>query len=151
MVVFSGIYIHLKWTSCIKHEIDLPWKAHRYWVEVLSDCLHPKTFLSSRLVNFAKSLTECNKSAVRFLASLCLEDKRTVLGKNLSDIAFEISSSVASMTPITVKDHLKYCSIPEDEAWRIPILKELLCSRVDGIDHFTNDDINSLVDCLCTR
>ena len=142
--------LYRTWNVTIRNIFSLPWKAHRYWVEILSDCHHPKTFLSSRLVNFAKSLTECNKSAVRFLASLCLEDKRTVLGKNLSDIAFEVSSSVASLTPITVKDHLKYCTIPEDEAWRIPDLKELLGSRVDGIDNFTNDDINNIVDCLCT-
>ena len=69
--------------------------------EILSDCLHPMTVLYSRLVNFAKSLTECKKSAVGFLGSLCLKDLRTVMGKNLSDIAFEISSNVASMTPIT--------------------------------------------------
>ena len=145
--------IYKTWNVTIRNIYGLPWKTHRYWVEKISGCYHPKTFLSSRMVKFAKSLIQCNKVGVRFLASLCLEDRRTVMGMNMSNIADEASADIGTLTPTNVKNALKYSSFPEDEEWRIPVVQELLDLRSSRqlIDNMTSEDINSMLDLLCTN
>ena len=72
------------WNRAIRQIFDLPWTSHRYWIEVVSDCLHPKVMLCSRYVKVYKSLTSSRKSSVKFLSKLKEQDLRTVLGKTLS-------------------------------------------------------------------
>ena len=61
--------------------------THRYLIESISESMHPMVFLSSRLVNFDKSLTICSKSAFRLLVKIKQTDCQTVHGKNLMKIA----------------------------------------------------------------
>ena len=135
------------WNITIRNIFGLPWKTHRYWVETLSGCLHPKTFLSSRYVKFVQSLLNCEKGAVRFLASICADDNRTVVGKTLSHLAEEVSLPVEMLTPNSVKKSVRYSTFPEDEKWRIPVLHELLALNGNQlmVENMTRDEIRELI------
>ena len=114
------------WNVTIRNVFSLLWKSHRYWIEIVSNCLHPKTLLTSRFITFDKSLMSCRKSEVRFLASLCAEDHRTVVGKTLSRIASETSTSANLLTPTVVKNSLRYFDCPLEETRQISLMQELL-------------------------
>ena len=138
------------WNVTVRNIFGLPWRTHRYWIETLSGCLHPKTFLSSRYVKFVHSLLKGEKSSVRFLASICIDDLRTVMGRTLSNLANETSVAVELLTPNIIKKSLRYCNIPEDEKWRIPVLKELLMVNDDQLktECLTRGEIADIINYL---
>ena len=144
--------IYKFWNITIRNIFSLPWKSHRYWIEIVSNCLHPKTFLTSRFVTFVRSLMSCRKSEVRFLASLCAEDHRTVVGKTLSRIASETSTLATLLTPTVVKNSLRYFDCPLEETWRISLLQELLESRRNKlkVENMRQEDMDDMINFLCT-
>ena len=92
--------IYKSWNVTIRNIFDLPWRTHRYWIEMISSCSHPKTFLLGRYVKFVRSLTSSRKPAVRYLASLCQDDRRTLLGITLARISLECGAELSLLTPI---------------------------------------------------
>ena len=129
-------------------------KTHRFLIEPLSESLHPKVMLLSRMVGFYKAQTKSPKFCLRFLIKLAEIDKRTVIGKTLDHIRTSCGLALnenPKLRPALVKKSLKYREIKEDEQWRIPVLKELIETR-DGeqvIPGFTNNEINEMLDFLC--
>jgi hypothetical protein len=141
------------WNRAIRQIFDLPWTSHRYWIETVSDCLHPKVMLCSRYVKFHKSLTSSRKSSVRFLSKLKEHDLRTVLGKTLSRIQQECgAASLQELNPNFVKEHMRYAKVPEDEQWKAGLLKELLLAsgRVLTVENLEPAEIKMMIDHLCT-
>ena len=59
--------IYKSWNVTVRNVFDLPWSTHRYFIENVSGCAHPKTQLSSRYVKFVGSLTSSEKTSVRYL------------------------------------------------------------------------------------
>ena len=145
--------IFKSWNVTIRNVFDLPWQTHRYWIETVSSCHHPKTLLLARFVKFAGTLTASKKSSVRYLSSLCHGDRRTLLGRTLEKISSECQTELVSLTPNTVKNTLKYFPIPDDQKWRAPLLLELLDAREQNltIENLTSNDIKYLIDNICTR
>ena len=101
-------------------------------------------------MKFVYSLLNCKKSAVRFLASLCFDDKRTLLGKTLSKISYETSVCADMLTPSIVKQTLRYSTVPEDQKWRIPLLLELLAVKENRsiLGTMTYGDIDGFISIL---
>ena len=104
-------------------------KSHRYWIKIVSNCLHPKTLLTSRFITFDKSLMSCRKSEVRFLASLCAEGHRTVVGKTLSRIASETSTSVNFSDTESCQEFFKVLWLPFER-----ILANVTVARIIWIE-----------------
>ena len=141
------------WNRAIRQIFDLPWTSHRCWIEVVSNCLHPKVMLCSRYVKFYKSLNSSSKSSVRFLSKLKEHDLRTVLGRTLSRIQQECgAASLQELSPNLVKEKMKYAQVPEDENWKAGLLKELLLanSRALTVENMEQTEIKMMIDHLCT-
>ena len=105
--------------------------------------------LASRLVRFLTTLKSSNKIGIRLLAGISEQDRRTVLGKNLSYIAEESGVTVAGLTANIVRREMKYCRVPEEQSWRVPVLYEVMNSQL-VIPGFTMDETNFMKDFLCT-
>ena len=95
--------IYRSWNVTIRNVFKLPYSTHRYLVETVSRCPHPKTMLTSRFVRFTESLTLSCKTDVSYLARVTMNDNRTLMGRTLSHIAIEFSSPKCDLTPIAVK------------------------------------------------
>ena len=94
-------------------------------------------------MTFYRSLINCNKFAVRFLARLCQEDQRTVAGKTLT-LLEEVCAD-------TIKRNTQYFNAPVGEEWRAPLIRELLLAR-DGellLQGFTKEEVNMLIEDVC--
>ena len=138
------------WNVSIRLALGVPNTTHRYLIESLSGCLHAKTMLSSRLVKLRDTMISSNKSSVKLLSYLVQGDHRTVMGKNLASIQRELNMD--NISPVVVKKNMKYFPLPENQAWRIHFIKELLEARTGKvkIDNIETDDINNMIDLLCT-
>ena len=105
-------------------------------------------------MTFVKSLLNCDKFSVRFLARLCQADNRTVIGKTtqlLSDKCGVEKSKAKFLTANQVKKSLKYFNIPEGEEWRPPLVRELINIRNGQLDlqGFSKEEIKLLLKNQC--
>ena len=71
-IIFSS------WNVTVRNVYNTPWTTHRYLIEGVSNNVHPKTMLCSRLIKFLES----QKGSVRYLANLVYDDRRTLTDKN---------------------------------------------------------------------
>ena len=124
--------LYASWNVTIRMVFNLDRCTHRYLIEPISNCLHPKVMLASRYVTFYKSLVNSKKFSVRFLARLQERDNRTVLGRTLEFLLTECdlpSSRLDELSAQLVKRKCSYKRVPDTEAWRIPLLAELIKVR----------------------
>ena len=122
--------IYKSWNVSIRTIFNVPFKTHRYFIEPLSSCCHPKSIISSRYIKFVDSLLSCSKANVSFLARLNYRDNRTTMGKCLSKISREMNVSVTSLWRTTRESRrIQYFPVPADETWRIKAVLELIMAR----------------------
>ena len=142
--------LYKAWNVSIRRALSIPNTTHRYLIEPLSGCLHPKVMLSSRLVRFRDTMAPSNKLVIRLLANLFEGDRRTVLGRNLGCIRSEVGGGL--LNPLMIKKNLRYFETPADEQWRVSTLSELLEVRSGRkvIDGLTSSEVDALVKLLCS-
>ena len=123
-----------------------------FLIEPISECYHPQTLLCSRLIKFHETNLTCRKPTINMLAKLYESDLRTIYGNNLRKIANMSNSNIGDLSTLDVKQNIKYKHLPEDEIWRIPILKEMIFARDNNIaiEGLSRRDINDMITYLCT-
>ena len=135
--------VYAAWNVAVRQAWAVPKKTHRYFIEAISGCLHPKVMFA-----FSQSLLRSTKYHVRILARLCLWDSRTRLGSTLSKIGRECGSAVNELTTAMIKANMRYFPIPSQEEWRTGFLSELLCSTLE-LPGFTEEETCAMVSYLC--
>ena len=146
--------LYKSWNVTVRNVCNLERRTHRYLIEPLSGCLHPKVMLASRLVSFHKSLVNSTKFSVRFLARLVEKDRRTVLGSTLAYLIEECkidSGRLEELTPGVVKRKMMYACAPESELWRIQLALELQSVRDDGssLEGFSRVEVEEMLASTC--
>ena len=141
--------IYKAWNVCIRRALRLPNTTHRYLIEPLSGCLHPRVMLSSRLVRFRDTMVSSNKLVIRLLANLFEGDRRTVLGRNLGCLRSELGGGL--LTPLIIKKNLRYYEVPANQKWRVSVISDLLEVRSGSkvIEGITSSEVAYLIDLLC--
>ena len=71
--------------------------------------------------------------SIRFLSNLCKNDLNTVLGRNLFSIANDCFVNLSDLGKILVKKQMKYFDVPLEHAWKVPVLQELLNTRMNNL------------------
>ena len=123
-------------------------------IEPISDWPNLKTLFAARYVNFYKGLVESSKLPVSFLARLCEEDQRTVLGRTLSYLKSVChETSLATLSPAMVKRRMVYMQMQGNDGWRVGLVHELLDAKNEDtrIPGFTIDEIKDMIDFACTN
>ena len=149
--LFSNDCDHLykAWNVAVRLGYNVPYTTHRYLIEPLSECMHLKVMLTSRYVNFVKSLTSSPKYSVRVLASTIIPDLRTVMGRTMRRLSNECKCEVSLLSAAAVKKEVMYFPLPEEEKWRVGMLKELLDADVD-VPGFLPAELQEMKEHLCT-
>ena len=140
--------VYAAWNVAVRQAWSLPNRTHRYLIETISGCLHPKVMLASRCFAFSQSLLRSTKYNVRILARLCMLDNRTRLGRTVNRISQECGCEVNELSPGLIKANMKYFPIPSHEEWRTGLLSELLSCSLD-LPGFTEEETNAMVSFLC--
>ena len=101
------------WNVACRIILNLICRTHRYLIETLSNCLHPKVIMSSRFVKFQQSLENSNKPLLRLLSTFYLNDQRSIYGSNLENISKNCDLDKIDLTAFMVKHYMSYYPLPE--------------------------------------
>ena len=85
------------------------------------------------------------------LFKICERDCRSVTGKNLRNIMLLCQKdNTETLTICDLKD-LEYFKVPENEYWRVNVLKELLETRLENsaIPGFSQQEITEMIEFVC--
>ena len=148
----NALRLYSSWNVAVRILFDVPRETHRYFIEPISRHYHIKTLLCSRFISFCDSLFCSSKLSIRLLSNLCKHDYRTVLCTNLKNISRDCNCNINILSKDFVKTNLRFHEVPQEYAWKVPILLELLQTRTDDIiiDGFAREDISDYIDFLCS-
>ena len=141
------------WSTSVRKMFRLNRRSHRYLIEPISEMPHIKQALIQRSVGFMKRLSSSRKDVLRKTFEICKKDCRTTTGSNIRNIMLE--SKVNSFEQLSKTDlkMLKFHPAPQEDQWRIPLIKDLVDIR-DGISDvigWSKDELEASLDFLCTK
>ena len=147
--------IYKSWNVAMRNIMNVDRTTHRYMIEPLSQSLHPKVMLISRMIGFYKTNVNSSKFCVRFLVKLAEKDLRTALGRTLHYAAVNCGISdgdYSRLSPGTVKKKLKYATATEENLWKVLLACELKSLRDDDLtlNDFHDYEIEELLRYVCT-
>ena len=130
---------------------NIPLESHRYLIEPITSQVHLKFVLLKRFLNFRNQILKTSKPALKSLMSICEKDCRSVTGRNLRKTMLLCQGTSTHSLTINDLEQLKYFPVPNSETWRIPVLKELLQSRLDyeAIPGFSSQEITDMIHEIC--
>ena len=122
--------VYKAWNVGVRISFNISRFTHKYLIESISNVLHPKVILSSRYVGFHKTLNEkCTKPVVKILSKMNAYDLRTQYGNNLHNISKSSNTEISELTPLIVKEKMKYRQVDNEDIWRIDLINDLLLVR----------------------
>ena len=146
--LFNVDNVYTTWNNILRSVYGLPRQTHRYLLEPFTELSHLYTKLTNRFLKFYKSLFYSSKSVIRNLR-LCQEsDCRSNFGRNIKGICqYNETTDIFKCKT----DLIKYKLIPENEKWRVSVLKELVNARTDflSLTGFSNKDIEDMICYVC--
>ena len=89
--------IYSAWNNAIREAFNIPRASHRYFIEEVSEHLHPMVMLSSSFVKFHQTLQKSFKFCVRYLSELCSTNQRTYYAQNLRSISEYVNGRVEDL------------------------------------------------------
>ena len=101
-----------------------------------------------------KLLKLCSsKLCIRFLSNLCKNDLNTVLGRNLFAIANDWFVNPSDLSKMLVKKQMKYIDVPLEHTWKVPVLQELLNTKMNNLyfEGFNDYVITEMLNMLCNE
>ena len=148
----EAIKMEKTWNVSMRLMLDLPRESHRCLIEPLSEITHVKIILIKRFLTFLAQIRNSNKSASKFLLESILHDTNSTTGSNLRNILLKTDKSdVIELVPNDAFQ-LKYHQIEDHETWKVPLIKEIIETKQEQLEifNFTNDDIDDMLNFLCT-
>ena len=129
---------------------DIPVNTHIYIIEPISDQVHLKFVLLRRFLNFRRQIEQSSKTVLKFLFKICQNDSRSITGSNLRKIMLLCEKNSIESLEACDLTSLSYDPVPENEAWRIDVLKELLELRSENLNlpGFTSEEVKEMIDYL---
>ena len=146
--------IYRGWNVAIRNALKLHRRTHRYLVEPLSDCLHPKVMLISRLIGFYRAQLKSPKFCIRYLMKMAESDLRTSIGSTLHYVAVKCditNDDYEKLTPALVKRKLQYAELPVNQQWRTTFAHEIKMIQNDELelDGFLPDELEEILTHIC--
>ena len=151
--IFNGSCdrIFTAWNVAVRMAFDIPRDTHRFLIEEISESIHPKVMLAKRFMKFHETLQKTKKFGVRYLCELSSNNMMTAYGQNLRKITGMSDKVVRSTNVINI---MKYAPVPDDEKWKISVIKDLLEVKwnFNEIEHFGEgfENIDDMLKNLCS-
>ena len=138
------------WNIAMRKVFDLPMTTHRYLLEPISENDHLLKILIERFISFISQLEKSSKNVVKQLLNLVKMDARSVTGANLRKIKLMTGKRDLNDCKKVLRD-IPYVPIPDDECWRVSVIKELTDIKFGQSDlsGFTISEINEMINFAC--
>ena len=102
-------------------------------------------------MTFIQQIQNLTKQASIFLLQSISHDARSITGSNLRNVVLLTKkSSIPELVPDDIAE-MKYHKIPDDEKWKIPIIKELIevKNKMLEVETFRMAEIDQVLEYLC--
>ena len=149
---------HLKlnrsWNTVVKIVYDLPFQTHTRFIESLTEFPHLQSMLHGRYIGFSENLKNSKKSEIKLLYSLCINNKQSNTGQNLSFLMNtyninEINELFAEK--FSIKNSRVY-PLEESENWKPKLIEELSLVKKGLLDNGLEDEVNEdMLNDICTN
>ena len=108
--------------------------------------------LFRRYLAFISRIENSAKRPLRTLLRLSRKDLRTTTGRNLRLLMILLGKNSVDDLSVDDIDSLEYHTIPENEAWRVGLLQELIAVRENKceITGFASEELDDILDHVCT-
>ena len=148
---------HLKlnrsWNTVVKMVWDLPFAAHKRYVESLTEVPHLQSTLHGRYVGFVENLQNSKKIHLQMLFNICKQDLSSNTGQN---IAYLLSTyDYKNLMDLIKNKHLikknRLNPLENDEEWKIQLIEELSLTKLGFLDmDLDESDIDVMLHSLTT-
>ena len=121
-------------------------------MEPLTGKPHLRRILVKRYLSFIKKIESSDKKPLRVLLEIAKKDVRTTTGSNLRRIM--LMAGKESIDDLHEADEaMEYHKIPEREAWRVDVLKELVDTKQDKleVDGIPDAELEQILNFVCTE
>ena len=140
--------LYSTWNIMIKNNYNLPYPTHRYISQELFCKPHIRICLRKRFIKFYGKLKICSKPQVTHLFNIQKYDFRSIFGRNCLFLCSEMN--VTRVEDIDVKTISMPEQTEEQEAWRVPFLKDLISLRDGkGGTDIPKTDIQDVINFIC--
>ena len=134
------------WHKTIKSAFDLPFATHRYLLQDLVPYKHIRTIIIKRFINFYKKIKLSDNPYVKMIFKVQSSDYRSTFGKNILSLCRHARVRNLEDADICVFDAFP---VPEDERWRIPLIKDLIEENLNPSNLLTRDELELLMHTVC--
>ena len=145
--------VYRSWNTCVKLTWDIPRWTHNYFVDnfLAGDLPSVRQKLLCQYVNFFRKLRVSPLREVRVLARVMGKDLGSVTGQNLLHLQEVLNLDPWTESVGKFKKMYKGYLVPEDDSWRLPLLKRLLDQHKEMIACEEEvEAISGLIDSLCS-
>ena len=135
----------------VKIMCNIPRETHRYLIEPISERPHLKFILIKRFLGFKNQVNKCPKSIIKKFFKLCQNDTQSITGSNFRKIMLLCKKTSIDHIVDTDIDNLSFCEIPENEEWRLNLVKDLIEARNDPevLPGFSYAEITDMLEFTC--
>ncbi len=140
--------IEKTWNVSIRKMLNVPRDAHRFFIEPLSKTRHVSFSLYKRYLKFIDSIAASSKPALKKLLSMTKNDCTSRTGRNLRNIMLRFDAVDIDHIDHETSKKLVYVRIPENDNWKISIVKELIDNQLN-VPGFSNGEIQDIKNFVC--
>ena len=103
--------------------------------------------LTIRCVSFYDTIEASPRLCIRFISKLCKNYR------NLFSIANDCSVNPSDLSKMLVKKQMKYFDVPLEHEWKVPVLQELLNTRMNNlyVEGFDDYVITEMINMVCSE
>ena len=104
-------------------------------------------------MSFYETIEASSKLCIRFLSNVWKTDLNIFLGRSLFAIANDCSVNPSDLSKMLVKKQMKYSAVPLEHAWKVPVLQELLNTKMNNlyVEGFDDYVITEMLNMLCNE
>ena len=133
--------------------LDLPYATHRNLIEPLTGEKHVKLILIRRFLGFMEKITNSGKAALQMLMLEAKKDARSDTGSNYRNIMLLVDKTCVDDVHLEDSNLISYCKLEAHDSWKISQIKEIVEAKAGQMEipGFDNDELDDLLDYLCTQ
>ena len=137
------------WNRCVRRLLHLPYTTHRHLLPQLMDCPSAIRQIYSRFLKLLDKMKESDNERVAFLAKMCINDQRSIIGSNLTVICNEISCDIGL---VLEKGQTLLKQINRMDCDIVSLIKDICDNRVgmSFIHGFYSGELDFILQVVCT-
>ena len=149
----GALGIESSYNKSVKVMLDLPYATHRSLIQPLTGEKHVKLILIRRFLGFIEKIRNSKKTSLKMLMLDAMMDVRSVAGCNMRNIMLLVGKKKVEDVRLSDLDSLTYFKLKETDKWKIPMIKEIIETKVDELEvpGFDREELANVLHHLCTE